>query len=428
MPQKTFHIPLIAHTLPNKDYFFCAHTQKTYNMSNWLTERGHDVRVYGHEDGAKTINCTEYIPTITAREFEQSYGDPLEGNKLLEFSCTQDYAWKLHTLKTSFEMQERVKEDHFILCFYGRCHKAIADAISHVPCHIVEPSVGYMGTFAKYRVFESSAWMHFQRGRMWNRLENWARLSDEEKELSPYDPTTMVHFESPEPQDAVIHSGFDPDNFEISENRGDYYLCVSRVVPNKGIEEAVELSRAKGKKLIVAGPGDFEKELRMPVPSHVECVGRVDIPTRKKLMAEAEAVIAMSRCIETYGFTPIEAMLSGTVPIVRPLGGHKETVINGVTGFHARNYAGALDCLDRLDEIDPETCRKYAIDNFGKDVTMKKYDAYFESLLHHIRNVEASGNVYYETPDFLDESCLYNRSIPITGDSSVVVSPEENEN
>lgn len=406
---------MIAHTRLKEDYFICAHTRNIFNFVEAATERGHNTYVYGHEGEAETVKCTEYVPTITQKEFEQTYKDPLaldaNGNRsFFKFSCTQDYAWQLHNTRAAYEIQSRVKPDDFLLCFYGRCHQTIANSIAEA-IHIVEPSVGYMGTFAKNKVYASSAWMHFQRGRNFANYEHWAQIPEAQRAQYPFDPSRMVHWESPEPQDSVIHPGFRPDDFEVSDNKQGYYLCLSRITPNKGIQEAIELARAKGKRLLVAGPGDFKEELGMSVPAGVELVGTVFGNAKKKLLSEAEAFIAMSRSMETFQFTAIEAMLSGTVPIVRPLGGPKETVIHGLTGFHARNYAQAAQRLDEIDKIDPQLMRQYAIDNFSMDVTMQKYEAYFEGLLHHVRNFEQDGNLWYNTPG-LDESVLHRVQIP----------------
>ena len=410
--QHVFHIPLIAHTKPTDDFEICAHTKKTINMTNWLTERGHITRVYGHEIGAETLNCTEFIPTITEKEFKQSYQDPLANNEPLRFSCTKDYAWMLHNLRGSFELQERAKAGDFVLCFYGKCHQGIAESAAHKGVHIVEPSVGYMGTFAKYRVYESSAWMHFQRGRMQERFDRYDELSEEEKQEVVFDPQMMVSYQTAMEQDIVINSGFDIEKFKIAESHKGYYLCLSRIVLGKGIEMAVELSKEMGKKLIVAGPGDFQRDLGFVPPSHVEVRNAVVGEEKAKLLSEAEAVLCMSDQIETYQFVPIEAMLSGRPPIVRPLGGPRETVIDCLTGFHARNKPDALDALKRIDDINPEVCRQYAINNFGKERVMDQYEAYFASLVHHIKNVEENGDIFYDRPDPIDRLDLYGRYYP----------------
>ena len=407
MSKHVFHIPTIAHTRLNGDYFICAHTRNMFNFIEGMTERGHEVKVYGHEGESDTLKCSAYIPTLTEKEFIQTYNNPLQldenGNRsFFEFSCTEDYAWLIHSTKAAYEIQQRINPGEFLLCFYGRCHKPIADSMP-LGVNVVEPAVGYLGTFAPNKVYTSSAWMHFQRGRAYNNLEHWSRIPEEQRDRYPYDPVTMVSFETPEYQDFVIHPGFRPDEFEIAERKKDYYLCMSRITDNKGIQEAIELARAKGKQLIVAGPGDFKERLGMPVPSGVEHIGTVFGEKKKQLLSEAAAFLGMSRTMETFQFTAVEAMLSGTPPIVRPLGGPVETVVHGVTGFHARNYAQARQRLDELDTIDPHTCRQYAIDNFSVDVAMDKFEVYFDGLLASQENAD---HEWYETPD-LDESVLH---------------------
>ena len=52
--------------------------------------------------------------------------------------------------------------------------------------------------------------------------------------------------------------------------------------------------------------------------------------------------------VEHFGITPVEAMAAGCVPIVTAIGGHKETVINGATGYWWNTIGELLDFSTKL--------------------------------------------------------------------------------
>src|SRR5258707_6271109 len=100
------------------------------------------------------------------------------------------------------ERKLRLHPKDFICVLGGDCQKPIADAI---PTNmVVEYGIGYKGTFSKYRVFESYAWMHHIYGRQ--REDNGGNHSV---------------------CDEVIPNYFDPKDFKLSKKE-DYFLFVGR--------------------------------------------------------------------------------------------------------------------------------------------------------------------------------------------------------
>ena len=67
-----YHILGIPHTVTSKEFNACAYTQKVVKFGKMMTERGHEVLHYGHEDS--NLPCTEHITVLTNEDFEKSYG------------------------------------------------------------------------------------------------------------------------------------------------------------------------------------------------------------------------------------------------------------------------------------------------------------------------------------------------------------------
>ena len=79
-----FHILGLPHTVSSKTFNACAYTQKVVKFGKMMTERGHEVLHYGHEDS--DLQCTEHISVLTNEDFEKSYGTHDWKSKFFKFN------------------------------------------------------------------------------------------------------------------------------------------------------------------------------------------------------------------------------------------------------------------------------------------------------------------------------------------------------
>jgi glycosyltransferase involved in cell wall biosynthesis len=364
-----FHCLGVQHTVTDSEYVACAFTQKVLKFCEMMTTRGHTVIHYGHEDS--DLLCTEHVTVVTRLEFDTIYGVHDHRTKLFNFNIGDD-VYQTFNRRAIEEIGKRKQAGDFLLAFWGVGHKQICDA--HPDMCVVEPGIGYAQTFARYRVFESYAIYHAMLGM--NHVSSCFVHDDE--------------FEN----DAIVPNYYDPKDFEPVAEKDDYFLFVGRIGVAKGLGRAIQMTKALGARLIVAGQNaeaGFREEGFWPIPDHVELVGYIGVDERKKLMARAKAVVCFSRFVEPFCGVHVESMLSGTPVITCDWGAMTEFNIHGTTGFRCRTLDEMIEAGKNIHTIDPKVCRAWAMSRFSTPVIAKEYERYFERVykkettLDHVR-------------------------------------------
>jgi D-inositol-3-phosphate glycosyltransferase len=190
-----------------------------------------------------------------------------------------------------------------------------------------------------------------------------ATCTDEVAELGLYGASPSQVF--------VVPCGVDTDVFRPDGPRAERdstrfrIITFGRLVPRKGVDTIVRALREvpEAELLVVGGPavtelgGDEEVRRLMDlaraegVADRVIFAGRVDHDELAPLIRSADVAVSVP-WYEPFGIAPVEAMACGVPVIASAVGGHLDTVVDGVTGVHvpARRSESVVRALRLLIE------------------------------------------------------------------------------
>ena len=168
----------------------------------------------------------------------------------------------------------------------------------------------------------------------------------------------------------VIYPPVDLQNYTLCEQKQDFYLTASRLVPYKRIDLIVEaFSQMGDRQLIVIGDGAQIAKIRAKSSSNIKFLGHLEPDLLRGYMQNAKAFVVASE--EDFGITPVEAQACGTPVIAYGRGGVSESVrgldCDRPTGvFFAQQTVmsireAVLEFEENSDRILPMTCRENAM-------------------------------------------------------------------
>lgn len=152
-------------------------------------------------------------------------------------------------------------------------------------------------------------------------------------------------------ESCLIYPPVDVNSFHIAapDEVGDYFLIVSRLIPYKRIDIAIEAFNQNGLPLVIAGDGRDRARLEAMAKPNVKFLGRVSDAERLDLMARCKAFVFPGQ--EDFGITPLEANAAGRPVIAFGGGGALDTIVEGMNGlmFHAPTGEALVECLRAFD-------------------------------------------------------------------------------
>ena len=167
----------------------------------------------------------------------------------------------------------------------------------------------------------------------------------------------------------VIPPPIDVNRFHMSNEIEDYYLVLSRLMPYKRIDLAIEACKRMNRRLIVIGDGPDRSRLEKLGDDRIEFLGRQPDKVVNYYAARCRALLFPGE--EDFGMAPLEANAAGRPVIAYRAGGAVETVEEEVTGvfFDQASGMSLAEAIEKFEgmRFDQYTLRRHA-EKFDRSV------------------------------------------------------------
>ncbi len=147
----------------------------------------------------------------------------------------------------------------------------------------------------------------------------------------------------------VIPPPIDVDRFQTSSEIDDYYLVLSRLVPYKRIDLAVEACKRLGRRLVIIGDGPDRERLEKLAGPQTEFLGRQPDSQVNHYASRCRALLFPGE--EDFGMVPLEVNAAGRPVIAFKGGGAVETVVEGLTGLFFKK-PNSLSLAEAIEEFE----------------------------------------------------------------------------
>lgn len=188
----------------------------------------------------------------------------------------------------------------------------------------------------------------------------------------------------------VIHNGIDVDSVPFNALPEDFLITVGRIVPNKGIADAIRIARAAGERLVIVGDVSaylpwskpyFDEQVAPYIDGdsvrHIPHLPNRDVLT---LVSRAKGFLFPLQWEEPFGLAVAEALATGTPVVTYPRGSMPELVQDGETGFLAGSEEEAARAIAQLYRIDRTQCRRRVANHFSVNAMLSGYQALYDRL------------------------------------------------
>jgi UDP-glucose:tetrahydrobiopterin glucosyltransferase len=174
----------------------------------------------------------------------------------------------------------------------------------------------------------------------------WRRITRVDAVLRPYVPTGAIPW---------------------SQAAGDRVVCASRLSPEKGVAEAIDIADLAGVPIDVYGDAydaGYSEDQIAPRAARPGVTVHPAVPRAALWPALARAAVLLypARWDEPFGMAAAEAQACGTPVVAFRRGGLSEVIVDGVTGFLVApdDLRAAADAVGKAAGLSRLACRDHA--------------------------------------------------------------------
>ncbi len=179
----------------------------------------------------------------------------------------------------------------------------------------------------------------------------------------------------------VIHPPIDIQRFRTSRVQEDFYVVLSRLVPYKRIDLAVEACTRLKRNLIVIGTGPDRSTLEAIAGPTVKFLGRASDDDVEYYVSRGRALIFPGE--EDFGMAPLEVAAAGRPTIAYRAGGAVETIIEGRTGlfFNEQTTEDLMEAIENFEKQDwPTSVLRRHAENYSVEVFQERFNNFLNRV------------------------------------------------
>lgn len=191
----------------------------------------------------------------------------------------------------------------------------------------------------------------------------------------------------------TVYNGIDTDLFSFHSEHEDYLLYAGRIVPEKGVKEAVQIAEATNHRLLIIGPvypknqGYFDQYIKPYLNDKILYLGYIERDKMLPYYQNAKALLMPIQWEEPFGLTAIEAMSCGTPTLAINRGSMPEIIKDGKTGFLVGSVGEMIEAVHKVNKIDRRACRDHVKMNFGLRRMVTGYEETFQHIVGNASSV-----------------------------------------
>jgi len=190
----------------------------------------------------------------------------------------------------------------------------------------------------------------------------------------------------------IIYPPVDINAFTLCNDKDDYYVTSSRLVPYKRVDLIVSaFTQMPNKRLKVIGNGPELKRIKKLASGfeNIELLGFQERPRLIASLQKAKGYIFAAE--EDFGIAPVEAMACGTPVVAYGKGGVRDTVVDGVTGVFV-NEQTEQSLIEAISLFESSTFDSVLISNYAKKFSEESFRHAFKDYIEQkVHAFEQSG-------------------------------------
>lgn len=356
-----------------------------YNLAKVLSCKGHQVTVFG--SGDSEIGDKVKLISVTKISFWQKYVD---NPKIFEqFSESRKAASEesIGYIKTLYYLKEHIDDFDIIhdnslyflpLILHQELVKLPLVATLHVPID-------------KFKTPEIIKDLNIR-----EKINNYyIAISENQKRQA----SNLDIFD-------INYNGINVDRFSFCDKSENYLLWIGRIVPEKGLEKAIEVAIKVNMPLKIIGSiadeGYFNDKIKTEIEKYknIEYLGEKSGQELVELYQKAKIFLFPIDWEEPFGLVLVEAMACGTPVVAYNRGAVAEIVKEGVTGFicPAGDIDAMIKAVKKIYKIPEEeyrtmrwACRKHVEENFTIEKMVEGYEKIYQKVIDDWKKKEENG-------------------------------------